>query len=191
MCKTSPGSSAGKESTCNAGGSWFSSWVRKILWKRVDYLWYSWASLVAQLVKNPPAMWETWLQSLGWEDPLEKRKATHSSILAWRIPWTVHGVAKSWTWLSNFHFHFSLSTCVPLLLLPGSIVNALHILTHFRLTATAMLLQCPFSQGIVTEGPKLAGTLHAKEMQWGTKQTESLASWCFHSDAIPGNTWNK
>ena len=47
------------------------------------------ASLVAQLVKNPPAMQETWVQSLGWEDPLEKEKATHSSILAWRILWTV------------------------------------------------------------------------------------------------------
>ena len=45
---------------------------------------YSWASLVAQLVKNPHAMRETWVQSLGWEDPLEKEKATHSSILAWR-----------------------------------------------------------------------------------------------------------
>ena len=50
-------------------------------------LQYSWASLVAQLVKNPPAMRETWVQSLGWEDPLEKGKATHSSILAWRTPW--------------------------------------------------------------------------------------------------------
>ena len=48
-----------------------------------------WASLVAQLVKNPPAMRETWVRSLGQEDPLEKGKATHSSILAWRIPWTV------------------------------------------------------------------------------------------------------
>ena len=47
------------------------------------------APLVAQLVKNPPAMQETWVQSLGWEDPLEKGKATHSSILAWRIPWTI------------------------------------------------------------------------------------------------------
>ena len=46
-----------------------------------------WASLVDQLVKNPPAMWETWLLSLGWEDTLEKGWATHSSILAWRIPW--------------------------------------------------------------------------------------------------------
>ena len=62
------------------------------------------ASPVAQLVKNPPAMWETWVRSLGWEDPPGKGKATHSSILAQRIPWTVHGVAKSWTRLSDFHF---------------------------------------------------------------------------------------
>ena len=53
------------------------------------YLYLHMASLVAQLVKNPPAMRETWARSLGWEDPLEKGKATHSSILAWRIPWTV------------------------------------------------------------------------------------------------------
>ena len=46
------------------------------------------ASLTAQLIKNLPAIWETWVQSLGWEDLLEKGKATHSSILAWRIPWT-------------------------------------------------------------------------------------------------------
>ena len=47
------------------------------------------ASLVAQLVKNLPAMWETWVRSLGWEDPLEKGMVTFFSILAWRIPWTV------------------------------------------------------------------------------------------------------
>ena len=53
----------------------------------IDYpLQYSWASLVAQLVKNMPAMLDTWVQSLGWEDPLEKGTATHSNILAWRIP---------------------------------------------------------------------------------------------------------
>ena len=51
-------------------------------------LWYSWASLVAQMVKNPPTMQETWVQSLGWEDPLEEGTATHFSILAWKIPWT-------------------------------------------------------------------------------------------------------
>ena len=49
----------------------------------------SWASLVAQLVKNLPTMQETWVRSLGWEDSLEKGKATHSSILVWRISWTV------------------------------------------------------------------------------------------------------
>ena len=64
----------------------------------------SWASLVTQTIKNLPAMWETWVQSLGWEDPLEEGMATHSSILAWRIPmdrrawWAVvHGVAKNRT----------------------------------------------------------------------------------------------
>ena len=71
-------------------------------------LQYSWAFLVVQTVKNLPAMWETWVQSLGWEDPLEEGMTTHSSILAWRIPidrgaWrvTVHGVAESWTRLSD------------------------------------------------------------------------------------------
>ena len=61
------------------------------------------ASLVAHLVKSLPSMWEIWVGSLGWEDPLEKRKATHSSILAWRIPWieepgrlqSMDGVAES------------------------------------------------------------------------------------------------
>ena len=53
------------------------------------YLHLEKASLVAQVVKDPPAMWETWVPSLVWEDPLEKGRATHSSILAWRIPWTV------------------------------------------------------------------------------------------------------
>ena len=60
------------------------------------------ASLVAQLVKNLLAMRETWVRSLGWEGPVEKGKATHSSILAWRIP--VQGVAKGQTRLSGFHF---------------------------------------------------------------------------------------
>ena len=58
--------------------------------KGIGYpLQYSWASLVTQLLKNPPAMKETWVRFLGWEDPLEKGKATQSSVLAWRIPWTV------------------------------------------------------------------------------------------------------
>ena len=55
-----------------------------------------WASLVAQMVKNLPAMQETWVRSLGWEDPLEKGMATHSSILAWRNPWTERGDCSHW-----------------------------------------------------------------------------------------------
>ena len=67
-----------------------------------------WASLVAQMVKNLPAVQEIWVQSLGWEDPLQNGMATHCSILAWRIPWTeepggatVYGVPKIWTRLSD------------------------------------------------------------------------------------------
>ena len=72
-------------------------------------LQYSWASLVAQLVKNPPAMWETWVQRLGWEDPLEKAKATHSSILAWRTPWTVQSMdRKELTKTEQTFFFYSL-----------------------------------------------------------------------------------
>ena len=85
-----PHSSGGKESACNAGDPSSILGSGRSAGKGIGYpLQYSWASLVAQLVKNPPAMWDTWVRSLGWEDPLEKRKATHSSIRAWRIPWTV------------------------------------------------------------------------------------------------------
>ena len=59
------------------------------LWLFRAAIYNIWDFLVAQLVKNLPAMWEIWVQSLGWEDTLEKGKATHSSVLAWRIPWTV------------------------------------------------------------------------------------------------------
>ena len=85
-----PGSSVGKESTCNAGDPSSIPGLGRSTGEEIGYpLQYSWSSLVVQLVKNPPALWETWVRSLGWEDPLEKGKATHSSILAWRIQWTV------------------------------------------------------------------------------------------------------
>ena len=84
-----PDSSVGKESTCNAGDPGSIPGSGRSSREGIGYpLQYSWASLVAQPVKNSPAMWETWVQSLGWKDPLEKEMATHSSILAWRIPWT-------------------------------------------------------------------------------------------------------
>ena len=83
-------SSVGKESACNAGDPGLITGWGRSSGEGIGYpLRYSWASLVAQLVKNLPAMWETWVLSLGWEDPLDKEKATYSSILAWRISWTV------------------------------------------------------------------------------------------------------
>jgi len=86
----SPHSSVGKESACNAGDPSSIPGSGRYPGEGIGHtLQYAWASLVAQLVKNPPAMWETWVRSLGLEDPLEKGKATHSSILAWRIPCAV------------------------------------------------------------------------------------------------------
>ena len=85
-----PHSSVGKESACNAGNPGSIPGSGRSTGEGIGYpIQYSWASLLAQLAKNPAAMWETWVQSLVWEDPLEKGKATHSSILAWRIPWAV------------------------------------------------------------------------------------------------------
>ena len=85
-----PDSSVGKESTCNAGDPGSIPGSGRTIGEGIGHPFqYSWASLVAQLAKNLPALWETWVQSLGWEDPLEKGKVNHSSILAWRIPWTV------------------------------------------------------------------------------------------------------
>ena len=85
-----PGGSHGKESARNAGDLGLIPGSRRSAREGIGYpLQYSWASLVAQLGKNLPAKQETWVQSLGWEDTLEKGKATHSSILAWRNPWTI------------------------------------------------------------------------------------------------------
>ena len=84
-----PSSSAGKESTCNAGNPSSIPGSRRSAGEGIGYsLQYTWASLVAQMIKNSPTMQETWVRSLAWEDPLEKGMATPSSILAWRIPWT-------------------------------------------------------------------------------------------------------
>ena len=104
-----PGNSAGKETTCNAGNPSLIPGSGRAPGQGVGYpLQYSWDSLVAQTVKNPPAMQENWVRSLGWEDPLEEGIATHSSVLAGRIPmdrgawWaTVHGVTKGQTRLST------------------------------------------------------------------------------------------
>ena len=103
------GSSAGKEYPCHAGDPGSIPGSGRSPGERIgDPLQYSWVSLVAQMVKNPLVMWETWVPSLGWKDPLKKGMTTHSSILALRSPmargvWqaTVHGVAKNWTQLRD------------------------------------------------------------------------------------------
>ena len=83
------GSSAGKESACNAGDPGSIPGLGRSPWEGIGYsLQYSWASVVGQSFKNLPAMWETWVWSLSWEDPLEKGMATHSTILVWEIPGT-------------------------------------------------------------------------------------------------------
>ena len=78
-----------------------------MVWPKIHI--YMWSCLVAQLVKNMPAMWETWVWSLGWEYHLEKGKDIHSSILAWEnsMDCIVHGVTKSRTQLGDFHFQAS------------------------------------------------------------------------------------
>ena len=84
-----PGSSAGKEYACNAEDPSSIPGLGRSPREGIGYpLQYSWTSLVAQMVKNLPAMQETWVQFLGWKDPLKEGMATHSSMLAWRIPWT-------------------------------------------------------------------------------------------------------
>ena len=85
-----PYSSVGKECACNAGDPGSIPGLGRSTGEGIGYpLQYSWASLVVYVVKNLAAMQETSVQPLGWEDPLEKGKATHSNILAWRILWTI------------------------------------------------------------------------------------------------------
>ena len=87
-CPQAQHSSVGREFACSAGDPSSIPGSGRSAGDGISYpLQYSWASLVAQLVKNLPAMWQTWVPSLVWEDPLEEGMATHSSILAWRISW--------------------------------------------------------------------------------------------------------
>ena len=82
------GCSSGKESVCNAGDPGLIPGLERSPGEGIGYsLQYSWAPLVAQMVKNPPVMWETCIWSLDWEDALEEGMETHSNILAWRTPW--------------------------------------------------------------------------------------------------------
>ena len=116
-----PGSSAGKESTCSAGDPSLIPGSGRSPGERTGYpLQHSWASPMAQLVKNPPAMRKTWVWSLGWEDSLEKGRGVHAGILAWRNPWTVYFLIFStlcWSFHSFHPFVFPIqwASCWPLI----------------------------------------------------------------------------
>ena len=107
---SNPDCSVGKEPACNAGDPGLIPGLGRSTGEGIGYpLQYSWAFLMAQLIQNPPAMWETWVWSLGWEDPWRRER------LPTPVFWSgefhglcglcVHGVAKSWTQLRNFHCH--------------------------------------------------------------------------------------
>ena len=100
-----PDGSAGQEYACNEGNPGLISWSGRFTGKGIGYpLQYSWASLVAQLVNNPPAMQEIWVQSLGWEDPLEREVyPLWYPGLENSMDCIVHGVAKSKAQLRDFH----------------------------------------------------------------------------------------
>ena len=112
----SPHSSVGKESACKAGDPGSISGSGRFPGEAIGYpLQYSWASLVAQLLKNPPTMQETWVRSLGLEDPLAKGNATHSNILAWRIPGTIQSMGSQRAghdWATFLFFIYYWSYCV-------------------------------------------------------------------------------
>ena len=128
------GSSVGKESTCNIGHpSSISGSGRSPGEGRSYPLQYSWTSLVAETVKNSPAMQETQVWSLGWEDPLEEGMVTHSIILPWRIPmdrgaWraTVHGVAESDTteWLNTAQHEYFVYMKLCICLFPTGVFHS-------------------------------------------------------------------
>ena len=110
QCRGFLDSLVGKESACNSGDTGSIPGSGRSAREGIGYpLQYCWASLVAQLVKNPPAMQETWVLSLGWEDPLEKERLR--TLVFW--PGEFHGLYSPWrsqsqTRLSDFHFHFAL-----------------------------------------------------------------------------------
>ena len=147
-------------------------------------LQYSWAPLVTQLGKNPPAMWETWVQSLGWENPLEKGKTAHSCILAWRIPWTVKSMGSQRVRHDWATCAFMLYTLTKLCytkalewssLVPGpkaksssEIMNPTSFTVSYHLCAK-LLQWCPTLCGSMDcslPGPSVHGIFQARILEW-------------------------
>ena len=130
-------SPAGKESACNSGDPGSIPGSGRSLGEEIGYpLQYSWAFHVAQLVKNSPAMQETWVLSLGWEDPLEKEKATHSNILAWRIPcMEVYGIlyyvwSMGWQRVAHYWATFIFGCSISLLFCPIPSLYSFPLSSH-------------------------------------------------------------
>ena len=158
---------------------WFLGWGDP-LEKELGYpLPYSWASLMAQMVKNPPAMWDTWVQSLSWKDPLEEGMATHSSILAWRIPigrgawWaTVHEAAESDTteWLSTH----------TILIEQYYLFIAFGFLNYTTLKSIGPLIHWFFSKVVVLHYSHLVESVNAGELWMYGGLTISYAYFGLH-----------
>ena len=143
-------------------------------------------------------MREIWVRSLGWEDPLEKGKATHSNTLAWRIPWTIHGVAKSWTRLSNFH---SLLYTINLLIWHTtkttieSVICLLTFLVQFLTegeSSTLMSDSSRFALWLVRNAPFPPGLLLVPSRWWLLRQSHAFRvifpSWIHVTESQEG-TW--
>ena len=129
-----PGGSAGKESACNTGDRSSILGSGRSPGEEIGYpLLYFWISLVAQMIKNPPEMRETWIRSLGWEDPLKEGMATHSSTLAWSIPMD-RSLADYASWGHNeSDTTEQLSTAHVYLWIPGQSLYPLNTFIHVSL----------------------------------------------------------
>ena len=152
-------SSVSKEPACNAGDPGLIPGTERSTAEGTGYpLQYSWASLVAQLVKNLPATWETWVQSLGWEDPLEKGEGCplQYSGLENSMDCTIHGVAKGRTQLSDCHFDFHCHAphTYRNLCCPVHEMHCLRILSR-ALWSTPLVLPPPFFPILLTLGSDL------------------------------------
>ena len=153
----SPDSSIGEESACNAGDPGSIPGLGRSAGEGTGYpLQYSWAFLVAQLVKNPPAIGKTWVRPLGWEDPLEKGAATHSSVLAWRIPWTAYSIG-SQDIRHDCHF-------------PSQLQNLSSLCSYHQRPDHDLLGIILRTEAITSPGErhKLPGSLDSQILRWKT-----------------------
>ena len=180
-----PHSSIGKESTCHAGDPSLIPGSGRSAGEEIGYpLQYSWASLVAQLVNSPSAKRDTWVWSLGWEDPLEKRKATHSSILTWRTQWgheeldmtiwaAAHQASLAYTVSQNFLELMSIESAMP---------SNHSILSHpFLLLPSIFLSIRVFSSELASDGHSIgasasASVLPINSQGWFPLELTSLIS---------------